>query len=117
MVTPIVLVEATQLTVAAAVYYAAPDRTEKTAKARVVIWRFILTNTSGADATATVYLVPVDDTAADDTTLVKDRKIPAGQSIEIREARGQVLLPGYSIQMLASAGSAITPVVSGVEIA
>jgi hypothetical protein len=115
MVIPKRLIEGSQLTASVATYYTAPDRTPTTEKTRTYIRKLTLTNTSAAEKTVTIYLVPADGAALDANMLVKDRSIAAGQTITVSEANGHILEPGASIQAVASAATAVTIIASGVE--
>lgn len=97
------------ITNAAATYYTAA------AAVKARIDAFTVTNYSGSAATITIWLVPSGGSAADTNIIVKTRSIAAGASGRILEAIGQTLEGGGTLQMQASANSAITVAVSGVE--
>lgn len=85
------------------------------ASVRARIDQFALCNYSASPVTFSLWLVPTGGTAGNTNILVKDRSIAAGASGRVLEAIGQWLLGGGTIQMSASANSAITITVSGIE--
>jgi predicted phage tail protein len=104
------LVPGSQLTTSAATYYTAPAAT--TAR----ITAFTITNTSAGAVTASVHLVPSAGTA-DDTNIIADvLPLSANQTQTLTAAIGHVIETGGTIQALASAGTSVNIVVSGVEI-
>lgn len=110
--TPKRFVSGSQLTTGTATYYTAPSNT----KARIT--QCVITNTSAGAETAKVHLVPSGG-SADDTNVVFDdsvTSVAAGETKTITGAIGQVLEAGGTIQAIASAGTALTLVVSGYEI-
>lgn len=109
MLTPKRLVEGSQLTGSAVTYYTAP------AKTKTILKKLTLTNTSAGAVTATVYLIPSGGTAGDANTLKKAVSIAAGATYDCAEAVNHVLEPGDFLQALASAGTAVTLMASGVE--
>lgn len=104
------LVDGSQLTTSAATYYTAPANTS------TIIRQATLTNTSGTAQTATVHLVPSGGSATASNMILSARSIAPGESYPVYSAQGQVLAGGGTIQALASAGSAISLVASGVEV-
>ncbi len=108
MVTLKRLVEGVQLATGVATLYTAPENT----RAKIAI--LTVTNTTGTARTVTIHLVAPGDTASAANMVVSAKTIGANQDLVISSA-GQVLEPGGSIQALASAGSAITLMASGVE--
>ena len=106
-VTPTRLVAGSQLTTSAATYY--------TADTRARIDAMVLTNTSGGAVTATVHLVPSGGSAAASNCILSAKSLNAGESYVVPGAIGQWLESGGTIQALASAGTAITLVASGIE--
>lgn len=107
-ITPRRLVSAT-LTNATATYYTAGSGI----KARIDAPS--LMNYSGSAATFSLWLVPTGGAADNTNILIKDRSVAAGASGRILEAVGQWLDAGGSIQMSASANTAITVTFSGIE--
>jgi len=97
------------LTNAVATYYTAA------AAVKARIDSMTVTNYSASAATFTVWLVPTGGTATDANILVKARTIAAGASGRLLEAVGQWIEGGGTIQIQASANTAITVVASGIE--
>lgn len=103
------LVDGSQLTVAAAVYYTTPANTLTTIAACT------LTNTSAGAVTVTMYLVPSAGAPGAANCILSARTLAAGESYNVGSAIGQTLPAGATLQALASAGTAITLVASGYE--
>jgi hypothetical protein len=82
----------------------------------MIIKKLTLTNTSGSDATFTLYLVPMGATAGVGNCLDITVPIAAGQTYDATEAVNQALPTGALIRALASANTAITCIGSGIEI-
>lgn len=97
------------LTASAATYYTAA------AAVRARIDAFAVANYSASAATFSLWLVPTGGTADDTNILIKDRSVAAGASGRVLEAMGQWIEGGGTVQMVASAGSAITVTASGIE--
>ena len=97
------------ITTSAAAYYTAA------AAVKARIDACVVTNYSGTAATFSVWLVPTGGSADDTNIIVKTRSIAAGASGRVFEAIGQWIEGGGTIQMLASANSAITIAISGIE--
>jgi hypothetical protein len=110
-ITPKRFVAGSQLTTSAAVYYTAPAAT----KARIDACA--LTNTSGGAVTATMHLVASGGTASAANRILSARSIAAGATLIVPGAIGQWLEAGGTLQALASSGTSITLVASGVEYA
>lgn len=104
------IIAGSQLTVSAATYYTAPDST------KCVIKRLTLVNTTAGAVTATVYLVVSGGTASDANTITKTRTLAANETWDCASAEGHVIEAGGTIQALASAGTSITIIGSGVEV-
>lgn len=109
-VTPKRLVSGSQLTTSAATYYTAG------AIVAARIDKCVAANNSGSAATMTLHLVPSGGTADDTNKIIKTKSINAGEVYTCPEVVGHVLTPGGTIQALASAGTSITLMASGVEI-
>jgi len=97
------------LTTSTATYYTAP------AAVKARIDAFAVANFSASPATFTLWLVPSGGSAGNSNILVSARSIAAGASARVPEAINQWILGGGTIQMSASAGSAITVTASGIE--
>lgn len=106
--TPKQLIRAT-LTNAVATYYTATD------PIKTRIDNLSVCNYSAGAVTFSLYLVPSGGTAGDSNILVKNRSVAAGASGRVLEAFGQWLEAGGTIQMVASANSAVTVSASGIE--
>lgn len=104
------IISGAQLTVAAATYYTAPANT------KTVIKRLTFCNTSANAVTVTLYLVPSAGAAGDANTIAKTKTMFGGETWSCPDAEGHVLEAGGTIQALASAGTSITILGSGVEI-
>lgn len=104
------IIPGSQLTTSAATYYTAPANT------RCVVRRLTLCNTSAGAVTATVHLVASGGTASDSNMIAKTHSLSAAETWDCVSAEGQVIEAGGTIQALASAGTSITIVGSGVEI-
>jgi hypothetical protein len=104
------LVSGSQLTTSAAVYYTAGTITA----ARID--KCVAANNSGSAASLTLHLVPTAGVADDTNKIIKTKSINAGETYTCPEVVGHVLAQGGTIQALASAGSAITLMVSGAEV-
>lgn len=105
-------VEGSQLTTGAVAYYTA----QNVAGVKSLIKKATVCNTTASAATVTVYLVPSGGSPAAANTIVSARPVAAGQTLELYEVENQVLEAGDTLQALASAGTAITLAVSGVEL-
>lgn len=97
-----------QLTTSAAIYYTADN-----IKARID--NIALTNTTAGAVTATVHLVPSGGSASASNCVLSARSIAAGETYIVPGAIGQTLDAGGTLQALASAGTAISLVASGIE--
>lgn len=104
------LIAGSQLTTSAATYYTAPALTT------TIIRKLSFTNTSGGAVTVTVYLITSGGSASASNTIVSARSLAAGETWSCADAEGQVLEPAGFIQALASAGTSITVIGSGIEI-
>jgi predicted phage tail protein len=104
------LIAGSQLTTSAATYYTAPALTT------TVIRKLSLTNTSGGAVTATLYLITSGGTAGATNTIASAKSLAAGETWSCSDAEGQVLEAGGFVQALASAGTSITIIGSGIEI-
>jgi hypothetical protein len=104
------MVAGSQLTTSAATYYTAG------ASIRAQIQAMTLTNTTGGAVTATVHLVPSGGSATAANMILSAKSIAAGESYKAIEAIGQWLEAGGTIQALASAGTSISMVESGIEV-
>ena len=106
--TPKRLIEAQQLSGAAATYYTATNVTTR-------IDKMTLTNTTGGAITATVYKIKSGGSATAANTIISAKSLAAGETYNCPEMIGQVLSSLDFIQALASAGTSITISVGGVE--
>jgi|JI9StandDraft_1071089.scaffolds.fasta_scaffold192333_2 hypothetical protein len=97
------------LTTSAAVYYTATE------PVTTRIDTLSVCNYSASPATFSLYIVPKSGSPDTSNIVVKDRSIAAGGAGRVLEAFGQWVPPGGTIQMVASAGSAITVTASGIE--
>lgn len=108
---PKTLVAGVQLAAVATTYYTVPDQT------RAVIKRATLTNTTGTARTVTVYLVSRGATAGVANCVVSAVSVPVSgnRPVDLVELIDHVLERGDFLAALASAGSAISLRVSGLE--
>lgn len=104
---PTRLVNGSQLTAAAAIYYTSPANTITTIAACT------LTNTTAGAVTATMHLVPLAGTPTAANMILSARTIAAGESYNVGSAIGQTMADGGTLQALASAATSITLVASG----
>lgn len=107
---PAKLVAGSQLTMAAATYYTSPANT------KTVIKSMQLVNTTAGAVTATLYLVPANGTAGAANTVISAVNIAPNATYNCPEAINEVLLPGDTIQALASAGASIALQASGIQV-
>lgn len=107
-VTPKRLVSGSQLTTSAATYYTASG-------VKTRIDSCTITNTSGGAVTATIHLVPSGGSASDSNKVLSAYSLAAGQTYVPPGIIGHWLEAGGTLQALASAGTSITLVASGVE--
>lgn len=105
------LVPPVLLTTSTDTQYTAPLST------KAVITAATITNSTGTSRTATVYLVPSGGSAGASTTIISAKAITPGDTYVCLELIGKVIEPSGSIQTVASANSALTFQVSGVETA
>jgi hypothetical protein len=104
------LVNGSQLTASAATYYTAGANTKAVIKAASLV------NTTAGAVTATVYLISSGGTAGATNTLISAKSIAAGETYNCPELVNHVLEAAGFIQALAGSATAITLVVSGVEV-
>lgn len=104
------LVEGSQLATSAAVFYTAPTNTT------TILKKLTITNTSASAASVTIYLVASGGSASAANTITAAKSIAAGAVYEAYEAENHVLMPGDSLQALASAASSLSLQASGIEI-
>jgi hypothetical protein len=78
--------------------------------------KFTGTNTSGATATLSIWLVPDGGVPGDDNLVVKEKSITAGGTDLLLELIGKFLDPGDSIHWEASAATSITAGANGREL-
>lgn len=100
---------ATQLTTSATTIYSAATGIRAQVLAANVL------NTSAAPVTVTVHLVPTGQTVGDANMIVKARSLNIGESYKVIELVGQAMNAGDTIQALASANTAVSMMVGGVE--
>lgn len=105
------LVGNVQLGTGIATYYTTPANTWTTIAA------YSLNNTSSTAQTVTIHLVPNAGSVTNSNQVATTITVPmAGAAPTVVTGLiGQTLLPGETIQMLADAATAITPLVSGYE--
>lgn len=99
------MITGTTLTGVASALYTAPALTSASIQAATVY------NPTTAPVTLSFYKVP-NAAAADNTTLIGTRSIPAGQTMQINEAINHKLQAGTSLN---ASGIGLTLNVSGVE--
>lgn len=104
------LVSGSQLTTSAATYYTAPAATTTR------IDHATLTNTTTSVVTATVYAIPSGGSAGSTNTVISAKGIAPGETYNCPELTGVVLSPAGFLQAQAGAVTAITLMVSGVEV-
>ena len=103
------LVDGSQLTTGAATYYTTPANT------RTKIEACVLTNTSGANRTVTMHLVPSGGSASASNRILSAYTVNAGASYSVDEAINQVLETGGTLQALSDGATAVSLVASGSE--
>ena len=101
-----------QLTNADALYYTVPANTTG------VIKRATFTNTSAGAVTITANIVPSAGSSSASNRIIdpQDTTLSAGQAYVALELAGKTMPAGTMVRMLASANSAITVAIDGVEI-
>jgi hypothetical protein len=108
--TPAKLVAGSQLTTAAATYYASPTNTTTVVRAMQLV------NTSANAAKVTVYLVPSGGTAGAANTIISNLALAAGETYNCPEAINAVLEAGDTIQALSDTNAAISMQASGIQV-
>jgi hypothetical protein len=108
--TPVRFTAGSQLTTSAATYYTAPTLT------KAIIQRMAFTNTTAGAVTVTAHLVTSGGSASASNTIASAYSLAAGETWICAAAERQVLEPAGFIQALASANTAITIIVSGIEV-
>lgn len=103
------LVPGSQLTTGALTYYTATNLAASITNATI-------TNTTGGAVTATVYIIPSGGTAGATNVKISARSIAAGETYLCPELIGADVMSGGIIQALASSGSALTLMISGLEV-
>lgn len=98
-----------QLTNATATYYTAAAGTRTRIDACTAF------NGSASTATFDLHLVPNGSSASDTNKIVEGRAVSPGASLVVQEALGHWIEPSGTIQAVASANTAISLVVSGIE--
>jgi hypothetical protein len=94
-----------QLTGSAAAYYTSPATP---APVRSIIKKLVFANNSVNAETVTVYLVPNGGSAGVTNIVWVAKTLAAGETKECFEAENQVLLPGDTLQALASTAAKVT---------
>lgn len=102
------LVPGSVLTNAAAVYYTANN-------VRTTIQNATVVNTTAGAITVTIYIVPAAGSPGASNTKISAQSIAAGQSYTCPELIGANIMPGGTLQALASANTSLTLMVSGLE--
>lgn len=103
------LINGSQLTAAAAIYYTVPVNTVTTISAMT------MTNTTGLNRTVTIHLVPSGDTPTVSNMILSAYVLAAGSSEPVTSAIGQTLAAAGTIQALSDLAAAVTLVASGYE--
>lgn len=101
--------QAGQLTTSLVTYYTAGS----TVMAKIT--NATAVNTSGSSATFTVYIVYSGGTAGDPTLIIDQKTVQSLETYTCPELLGKNIPQGATIQALASANTAITFHVSGIE--
>lgn len=104
------IIPGSQLTTGAVAYYTAPALT------KCVIKRLTFTNTTATAVTVTAYLVSSAGSASASNTIASARTVAPGETWDCVSAEGQVVEAGGSVQALASSGTSITLIGSGIEV-
>jgi len=104
------LIAGSQLTTSAATYYTAPALTQ------CIIRKLTFVNTTGGAVTVTAHLITSGGSASASNTIASAKSLAGGEAWSSPDAEGQVLEAGGFIQALASAGTSITVIGSGIEI-
>lgn len=104
------LIAAAQAPAANTTQYTTPAAT------RTIIDKFTATNTTGAGATLTVFLVTVAGAAAATNTIIAAQNVAAGTCYTCPELVGHVLNPGDFIVTASSVNNALTIRSSGREV-
>lgn len=104
------LFDPVQLANTATTYYTGAEKTN------TIIKKLTFTNTDTSNRTVTVYIVPSGGSADATTTLISAKVLIPGETWECFEAEGHVIEPAGTLQMVASAATAITAIGSGVKI-
>lgn len=108
-VTAKTLLEALQITIGATAQYTAPVNT------RAIIDKMTVTNTTGAAATFTAYLVPAAGASGAGNKVISAQTIAPGVSYLCPEIVGHILNPGDFI-VTESSAVALTVRISGREV-
>lgn len=107
-ISPITLVQATQLPNAIAVQYTCP------VNSKVVIRHVVFTNTTAGAITVTAEIVPSGGSTGDSATILKAFSIAANTAYVSAELAGCVLNTGDTLQCFASAATSISMNASGI---
>lgn len=99
--TPVAITSA-QLTISAAVYYAAPTGTKATVN------NLSFTNTTGTPATVTLHRVPSGGTPTAANMIASAYSVPGNRTYVPPQAMGLHLEAGWTLQALAGTAAAIT---------
>ena len=101
-----------QLTAAEATYYTP----SLTLSVSCIVKKLTLTNTTAADVTVTIRVVPDLITGSDVNALWNAVTVSANTTKDCPDIVNQVLNPGDSLKMLASVAASVTAIGSGVEV-
>lgn len=82
----------------------------------VIIDKFTATNADSSARTLSVYIVPSGASAASSNGVVLNLSIAAGATVDITSLQNQILNPGDSVAIVASAGTTIVVRMSGREV-
>jgi hypothetical protein len=104
------LVAGSQLTTSAATYYTVPALTT------TILRKLSFCNTSGGAVTVTVHLITSGGTASASNTISSAKSLAANETWSSPDVEGHVMEAGGFIQALASAGTSVTLIASGIEI-
>jgi hypothetical protein len=104
------LFEATLTAITAATQYTTPAAT------KTIIDKFTATNTTGAAATLTVYIIPTSGVPSAANTIIAGKSLAAGECYTCPELVGHILTAGDFISVLSSVAGALTVRASGREL-
>lgn len=107
----------TRLTTSIATYYTAPGATVAAPNGTAArITSATLLNSTASLVLTSVYLVPFGLIAAIENAVIYNKAIQPGESYNCPELIGKVIVPGSSLQAIASVATSISFNVSGVTL-